>query len=79
MGLFTLFASLVSTINDTIKESNKRQREIKVYDSYEDLDFPNIDSVTIVNTEMTYRIETEEEFDPVMTNFLTDINHKWLN
>ena len=24
MGLFTLFASLVSTINDTIKESNKK-------------------------------------------------------
>ena len=74
MGLFTLFASLVSTINDTIKESNKRQRETKVYNSYEDLDFANIDSVTIVNTEMTYRIETEEEFDPVMTNFLTDMD-----
>ena len=74
MGLFTLLSSLVSTINDTIKANNKRQREIKVYDSYEDLDFPNIDSVTIVNIEMTYRIETEEEFDPVMTNFLTDMD-----
>lgn len=71
MGLFTLFASLVSTINDTIKENNKRQREIKVYNSYENLDFANIDTVTILSQTMTYRIETEEEFDPVMTDFLT--------
>lgn len=35
------------------------------------IDFSSIDSVTIVNTEMTYIIETEEEFDPVMTDFLT--------
>ena len=41
---------------------------------YDDIDFANIDSVTIVNTEMTYRTETEEEFDPVMTNFLTDMD-----
>ncbi len=27
----------------------------------DDIDFANIDSVTIMNTEMTYRIETEEE------------------
>lgn len=39
-----------------------------------DIDFANIDSVTIIDTEMTYRIETEEEFDPVMTNFLTDMD-----
>ena len=38
------------------------------------IDFANIDSVTIIDTEMTYRIETEEEFDPVMTNFLTDMD-----
>ena len=40
----------------------------------DDIDFANIDSVTIIDTEMTYRIETEEEFDPVMTNFLTDMD-----
>ena len=74
MGFFTLFASLVSTINDTIKESNKKQRETKVYNSYEDLDFANINTVTILSQEMTYRTETEEEFDPVMTNFLTDMD-----
>lgn len=38
------------------------------------IDFTNIDSVTIIDTEMTYRTETEEEFDPVMTNFLTDMD-----
>ncbi len=37
----------------------------------DDIDFANIDTVTIMNTEMTYRIETEEEFDPVMTEYLT--------
>ena len=40
----------------------------------DDIDFANIDSVTIIDTEMTYRTETEEEFDPVMTNFLTDMD-----
>lgn len=40
----------------------------------DDIDFSNIDSVTVTNTEMTYRTETEEEFDPVMTNFLTDMD-----
>lgn len=40
----------------------------------DEIDFANIDSVTIIDTEMTYRIETEEEFDPVMTNFLTDMD-----
>lgn len=38
------------------------------------IDFANIDSVTIIDTEMTYRTETEEEFDPVMTNSLTDMD-----
>ena len=41
---------------------------------YEDLDFANINTVTILSQEMTYRTETEEEFDPVMTNFLTDMD-----
>lgn len=38
---------------------------------YDNIDFVNIDSVTVINTEMTYRTEIEEEFDPVMTEFLT--------
>lgn len=40
----------------------------------DDIDFSNIDSVTVTDTEMTYRTETEEEFDIVMTNFLTDMD-----
>ena len=40
----------------------------------DEIDFANIDSVTVTDTEMTYRTETEEEFDPVMTNFLTEMD-----
>lgn len=40
--------------------------------SCDGMDFKNIETVDIINCEMTYRIETEEEFDPVMTNFLTE-------
>ncbi len=40
----------------------------------DDIDFSNIDSVTVTDTEMTYRTETEEEFDPVMTDFLTQMD-----
>lgn len=36
------------------------------------IDFKNIETVDIINTEMTYRIEEREEFDIVMTNFLTE-------
>lgn len=40
--------------------------------SCDGIDFKNIETVDVINSEMTYRIETEEEFDPVMTNFLTE-------
>lgn len=54
----------------------------KEYSSYnnihcpycDDIDFSNIDSVTIMDTEMTYHTEIEEKFDPVMTNFLTQMD-----
>lgn len=36
------------------------------------IEFKNIETVDIINTEMTYRIEEREEFDIVMTNFLTE-------
>ena len=52
----------------------KKRKSNKNSFYYDDIDFENIDYVTIVNTEMTYRTETEEEFDPVMTNFLTDMD-----
>lgn len=53
---------------------SKKRKSNKNSFYYDDIDFANIDSVTIVNTEMTYRTEVEEEFDPVMTNFLTDMD-----
>ena len=35
------------------------------------IDFANIASVTLDKIETAYRTETEEEFDPVMSDFLT--------
>ncbi len=40
----------------------------------DNIDFANIDSVTVADTEMTYRTETEEEFDPVMSDYLSDMD-----
>ena len=53
---------------------SKKRKSNKNSFYYDDIDFENIDYVTIVNTEMTYCTETEKEFDPVMTNFLTDMD-----
>ena len=49
--------------NKTDKTSNSK---------YTGNGFQNIETVDIINTEMTYRIEEREEFDIVMTNFLTE-------
>ena len=38
------------------------------------IDFDNIEIVYLANAETTYRIETEEEFDIVMTNFLSELD-----
>lgn len=71
MGLFVLLAALFETITETIGEiikgcvSDERQRR------YEDINWHNIQSVTLDFTNTAYRTETEEEFDPVMTAFLT--------
>lgn len=72
MGLFTLLVALGSTISDTIRERKEEQRILEEKHCYENIDFDNIAYVTFEGTETAYRIETEEEFDPVMTNFLTD-------
>ena len=71
MGLFTLLTALVVTIGDTIKENKNVQQEIESTKRYENIDFHNIESVILDGVETAYRIETEEEFDPVMTDFLT--------
>ena len=38
------------------------------------IDYRKIKKVTIVDEEDVYSIETEVEFDPVMTNFLTELD-----
>ena len=38
------------------------------------IDFGDIESVDIIDSQMTYIIEEREEFDPVMSNFLTDMD-----
>ena len=38
------------------------------------IDFLNVDSVTIIDAEMTYRTETEEEFDIVTSNVLSEMD-----
>ncbi|MBR2152577.1 MAG: hypothetical protein IJ944_04755 [Clostridia bacterium] len=74
MSLFILLAALAETINETIKEKIEDTRAEKEKRKYENIDFNNIDYVTFDGTEPAYRIEVEEEFDPVMTNFLSDLD-----
>lgn len=65
MGIFVLLASLFGAIGDTVRENNQKRIEEAERRRYENIDFPNIASVTFDGTETAYRIETEEEFDPV--------------
>ena len=71
MGLFTLLAALFETVGETIKESAQRYQEIKEQERLENLDFDKIQTVTLDDVETAYSMETEEEFDPVATDFLT--------
>ena len=71
MGLFTLLFALGATISDTIRENAENHRALEERRRYEDIDWGNIEYVTLDCTETAYRIEEEEEFDPVMTDFLT--------
>ena len=72
MGILTLLFALTETISDTIKEKAENRRALEEKRRYEDIDFNNIEYVTFDGTETAYRIETEEEFDPVATQFLTE-------
>lgn len=71
MGLLALLFALGETISDTIKEKNENHRALEERRRYEDIDWGNIECVTLDCTETAYRIEEEEEFDPVATDFLT--------
>ena len=71
MGLFVLLASLFGTIGDTVKENVQRVQELKEKERYENIDFDNISWVILEDVEPAYRTETEEEFDIVASDFLT--------
>lgn len=40
----------------------------------DDIDFDNIEMIYLADAETAYRIETEEEFDIVMSNYLTELD-----
>ena len=69
MGLLTLLFALGSTISETIKEKAESYHALEEQQRYEYIDWNNIEHVTLDCFEVAYRIETEEEFDPVMTDF----------
>lgn len=75
MGLFTLLFALGETISDTIREKNEYRLALKEQQRYEDIDWANIKSVTLDYTEPAYRIETEEEYDPVNSYYLSEMNN----
>ena len=71
MEILALFFALIETISGTIKENHDKHRAIQEQKRYENIDFDNIEYVTFDGVEQAYRIETEEEFDILMTDFLT--------
>jgi hypothetical protein len=71
MGLFVLLAALAETIGDTIKESVRDYQAQEERKRLEKIDFDNVQCVTLDDVETAYRIETEEEFDIVASDFLT--------
>ena len=71
MGLLTLLFALGGAISETVRENAEKRRAAEDQRRYEDIDWGNIKYVTLDCTETAYCIETEEEFDPVATDFLT--------
>lgn len=74
MSFLVLFSALVSTISETIREKREERIALAEKRRYENIDWNNIKSVTFDGTETAYRIEEEEEFDAVMTNFLSEMD-----
>lgn len=71
MGLFSLLFAFFEALGDTIRENRESRIAEEERRRYEDIDFDNIARVTFDGTVTAYRIEAEEEFDPVATDFLT--------
>ena len=74
MGLFTLLFALGATISDTIRESVESRRELEERRRYEDIDWSNIEVVAFYGTQTAFRIEEEEEYDPMYTIGLSKMN-----
>ena len=74
MGILVLLSALFSTIGDTIREGVENYHAIKEGLRYEDIDWGNIDYVTLDGTEIAYRIEEKEEFDIVASTFLSEMD-----
>ena len=71
MGLLTLFFALTSAIKETIEEKCENYRMLKEKQRLENIDFGKVAYASFDGTEQAYRIEEEEEFDILMTDFLT--------
>ena len=67
-----MFGEIIRGIGSHILENDKIRRAGGKKRGYEDVDFDNIESVTLDGVETVYRTETREEFDPVMSYYLTE-------
>lgn len=65
--MIALLLALGETIWDTIKETADKHRAMAEKRRYENIDFDNIELVTLDYTDTAYRTETREEFDIVST------------
>ena len=65
--IIALFNTIVEIIEEKCSEWVKRAQQKR----NENIDFSQIDSVTLDGVETAYRTETREEFDIVMSDYLT--------
>ena len=74
MGLFTLGISLFEALREIGKENKANRTAIEEKRRYENIDFDNIESVTLEGTEQAFRTETREEYDATGTIALSNMN-----
>ncbi len=72
MALLTVLGEIIRGIGRRILENDKKRRAGGKKRGYKEFDFDNIESVTLDGVETAYRTETREEFDPVMSYYLTE-------
>ena len=69
--MLVLLAAFWDVLLETLREVGENYREEKERKRLENIDFDQIQCVTLDFTEPAYRTETVEEFDVVATDFLT--------